>query len=316
MGPGHVYVSANSAVFPHGVRIAFGRHVFELGAACAEEQAVWLAAIEQARVMVGDVKEGVGKELVLADKTKKEVVSSGKPSKELVLASQQRKEVALVEKSSAMVARSKSATATLALENGREPSGANLVRGKSEGSYMGEREGSALGLGLAERVESAFLRDRAGRASDHSDTVGTSPVGYNTSLGSHSANGSISGVARNTSANAGRSAMRLSVIAGPGGTFRGTLSSGADETRLVGSSSERTIGPADARALVPVDARTIGPANGRSLGPADARALTVTTGANVTRTNSSSTGGSRSFPPSPVMPTHALVRCYFLAITA
>ncbi|KAB5595311.1 RhoGEF domain containing protein [Ceratobasidium theobromae] len=48
-GPGHVDVAPAADVFPYGIRISFARHVFELGAACAEERDIWLASIASAR---------------------------------------------------------------------------------------------------------------------------------------------------------------------------------------------------------------------------------------------------------------------------
>ncbi|KAL5636673.1 hypothetical protein ACGC1H_000584 [Rhizoctonia solani] len=45
-----VEVISSSAAFPHGIRITFGRHVFELGAACAADRDTWLRDISSARV--------------------------------------------------------------------------------------------------------------------------------------------------------------------------------------------------------------------------------------------------------------------------
>ncbi|KAG9073820.1 hypothetical protein FS749_014658, partial [Ceratobasidium sp. UAMH 11750] len=54
----HVDVSPASTVFTHGVRIAFAKHVFELGASCAEERDVWLAAVAGAREVEKEANMG------------------------------------------------------------------------------------------------------------------------------------------------------------------------------------------------------------------------------------------------------------------
>ncbi|KAJ1308940.1 hypothetical protein OPQ81_004623 [Rhizoctonia solani] len=45
-----VEVISSGAVFQHGIRITFGRHVFELGAACPMDRDAWLRDISSARV--------------------------------------------------------------------------------------------------------------------------------------------------------------------------------------------------------------------------------------------------------------------------
>ncbi|KAG8745766.1 hypothetical protein FRC10_007027 [Ceratobasidium sp. 414] len=233
----HVDVSPASTVFTHGVRIAFAKHVFELGTSCAEERDVWLAAVAGAR------------------EVEKEVSVGGRNT------------------AGANVSRSRSAVATAS----GEPEGLELVRSRSEGGRGRSRSRSrppekAPWLGIAERVENAFLRDRQGES--------VSPVSVNASL-----NGTGAGVTRDASGGSpGRLPVRLSVVSGSGGTFKGTLSAGTA-----------------------ADGRTLGPADGRALGPnGHGHSLSVGAGANVARTNSSSTGGTRSYPPSPVMTTHAL----------
>ncbi|KAG9094290.1 hypothetical protein FRC06_010939 [Ceratobasidium sp. 370] len=240
----HVDVSPASTVFTHGVRIAFAKHVFELGASCAEERDIWLAAVAGAREVE---REG----------------SVGSRSA-----------------AGAKVSRSRSAVAT----EPEETEGLELVRSRSEGGRGRSRSRSrppekAPGLGIAERLENAFLRDRQSESSR-----GASPVSVNASL-----NGTGASVTRNGSGgSAGRFPVRLSVISGSGATFKGALSAGT------------AAGSADGRTLRPTDGRALGPAIGHG------HSLSVGTGANVARTNSSSTSGTRSYPPSPVMNTHAL----------
>ncbi|CAE6503473.1 unnamed protein product [Rhizoctonia solani] len=48
--PRSVEVISSSTAFPYGVRITFGRHMFELGAACAGDRDAWLRDISSARV--------------------------------------------------------------------------------------------------------------------------------------------------------------------------------------------------------------------------------------------------------------------------
>ncbi|KEP47642.1 tyrosine kinase catalytic domain protein [Rhizoctonia solani 123E] len=61
-----VEVISSSATFPHGIRITFGRHVFELGAACAADRDTWLRDISSARVSFEK-----GNELVLRSSLRK-----------------------------------------------------------------------------------------------------------------------------------------------------------------------------------------------------------------------------------------------------
>ncbi|QRW01664.1 PHD finger protein rhinoceros [Ceratobasidium sp. AG-Ba] len=239
----HVDVSPASTVFTHGVRIAFAKHVFELGASCAEERDVWLAAVAGAREVE---KEG-------------SIRSVG----------------------GAIVSRSRSAVVTSPENDGLE-----LVRSRSEGGRGRSRSRSrppekSAALGIAERVENAFLRDRQSESS-----AGASPVSVNTSL-----NAAGASVTRNVSGGSsvgGRLPVRVSVVSGPGGTVRGATGA---EPRPVGM----------------VDGRPLG-ANGQAYGTVNGHghSLSVNSGANVARTNSSSTSGTRSYPPSPVMATHSL----------
>ncbi|QRV87491.1 PHD finger protein rhinoceros [Ceratobasidium sp. AG-Ba] len=239
----HVDVSPASTVFTHGVRIAFAKHVFELGASCAEERDVWLAAVAGAREVE---KEG-------------SIRSVG----------------------GAIVSRSRSAVVTSPENDGLE-----LVRSRSEGGRGRSRSRSrppekSAALGIAERVENAFLRDRQSESS-----AGASPVSVNTSL-----NAAGASVTRNVSGGSsvgGRLPVRVSVVSGPGGTIRGATGA---EPRPVGM----------------VDGRPLG-ANGQAYGTVNGHghSLSVNSGANVARTNSSSTSGTRSYPPSPVMATHSL----------
>ncbi|KAF8709181.1 Protein tyrosine kinase, partial [Rhizoctonia solani] len=50
-------IEPTSSVFPHGVRITFGRHVFEFGAICAVDRDTWLHDLALARVSIERGKE-------------------------------------------------------------------------------------------------------------------------------------------------------------------------------------------------------------------------------------------------------------------
>ncbi|CAE6512586.1 unnamed protein product [Rhizoctonia solani] len=56
-----VEVVSGGTVFPHGIRIAFGRHVFELGAPCIADRDAWLRDISSARVSFEEGNELVSR---------------------------------------------------------------------------------------------------------------------------------------------------------------------------------------------------------------------------------------------------------------